>query len=89
MPIIVAGYLIINSGERDNFVEKSKDAIELARNHSACDDFSVSPDPCNPDRVNIFEKWSSSQALQDFRNEGDDSDVFDFVKSFHVNEYDI
>ncbi|MFN3237653.1 MAG: putative quinol monooxygenase [Pseudomonadales bacterium] len=89
MPIIVAGSLKLKPGTRDEFIEKSLDAISQARELDACEDFSVSPDPLDENRVNVFEKWSSRTSLAEFRNSGPDNDSFSLVESFNVNEYEI
>ena len=89
MAIIVAGKLNMKSGVRDKFIEKSRKAILQARGLESCEDFSVSPDPIDENRVNIFEKWSSRESLDDFRNSGPDNDSFSLVESFDVNEYEI
>jgi quinol monooxygenase YgiN len=89
MAIIVAGKLIIISGSRDEFIEKSVGAILLARKHYDCEDFSVSPDPVDENRVNIFEKWKSRSSLDEFRNSGPDNDSFSLVETFDVHEYEI
>ena len=89
MAIIIAGKLTIRSGSRDEFVEKSCEAMLLARQHEACDDFSVSPDQIDLNRVNIFEKWQSRSALNAFRGSGPESDFFSLVESFDVDEYEI
>lgn len=89
MPIIVAGKLRLKSGKRDEFIEKSIEAISLARSLDDCEDFSVSADPIDENRVNIFEKWKSRKSLEDFRNSGSDNESFSLVESFDVNEYEI
>jgi quinol monooxygenase YgiN len=89
MAIIVAGRLTIKPGRRDEFVARSIDAVEQARAHDSCEDFSVSADPVDSTRVNIFEKWQSRAALDAFRNAGPESDLFDLVESFDTNEYDV
>ena len=89
MPIIVAGQLTIKSKCRDAFIEQSRDAIMLARKDEACDDFSVSSDPIDVNRVNVFEKWKTRQALDAFRASGPANDTFSLVESFDVNEYEV
>ena len=89
MAIIVAGILAIKPGARDEFIERSRESILLARKNDACEDFSVSPDPIDFNRVNIFEKWNSHSALDDFRHSGAESDIFSLVEFFDVNEYEI
>ena len=89
VPIIVAGKLRIKSGKRDEFIQKSMEAISLARKLDACEDFSVSVDPIDENRVNIFEKWKSRETLEEFRNSGPDNDSFSLVESFNVNEHEV
>jgi quinol monooxygenase YgiN len=87
--LIVAGKLTIKCGSRDEFIEKSREAMLLARKNEACEDFSVSPDPIDSNRVNIFERWKSRSALDSFRDAGPESDVFSLVDVFEVNEYEV
>lgn len=89
MAIIVAGKLKLKRGSRDEFIEKSRDAISQARALDACEDFSVSPDPIDENRVNIFEKWIARAPLDEFRNSDTDNDSFSLVEYFDVHEYEI
>ncbi len=89
MAIIVAGKLKIKRGSRDEFIERSRKAISQARVLDACEDFSVSPDPIDENRVNIFEKWIARAPLDEFRNSDTDNDLFSLVESFDVHEYEI
>ncbi len=89
MAIIVTGYLHIKSGFRDDFVAKSQAMVVLARQHACCDDFSVSADAIDLNRVNIVEKWQSSSALEQFRSQGCEHDLFHWVERFTVSEYEV
>lgn len=89
MAIIVAGKLRLKPGSRGEFIEKSRDAMTQARSLDACEDFSVSPDPIDENRVNIFEKWVARAPLEEFRNSGPDNDSLSLVESFDINEYEI
>ena len=89
MPIIVAGKLIIKSGLRDRFIIESLESVSIARSNKSCEDFSVSPDLLEENRVNIFEKWCSLEALDAFRVAIPENDLFAMVESFQVNEYEI
>ena len=89
MPTIVSGKLRIKSGCRNEFIERSIHSIELARKTEGCSDFSVSSDPIDPDRVNVYEMWVSRKALEGFRNSGTEDDLFSLVESFDVSEYEI
>ena len=89
MTIIVAGKLQLKPGSRDEFIRLSREAILQARKLEACEDFSVSPDPIDENRVNIFEKWLSRHQLDAFRNSGPENASFSLVESFDVKEYEI
>jgi quinol monooxygenase YgiN len=89
MTKIVAGRLILKPGLRNEFIEASREAIINARKLEACEDFCVSPDPIDENRVNVFEKWKSQKALEEFRNSGPENNSFSLVETFDVNEYEI
>ena len=89
MAIIVAGKLILKPGSRDEFIEKSREAVLLARKNDACEDFSVSPDPIDMNRVNIFERWKSRSELNAFQDSGPENGLFSLVEYFDVHEYEI
>ena len=89
MSIIVAGKLEIQPGSRELFIQGSLASIAQARELNTCEEFSVSPDPIDDNRVNVFEKWSSRRALDAFRNAGPESKIFSLVESFDVKEYEI
>lgn len=73
--LIVSGRLYLKAGAMDAFLAASKEAVALARKTLGCRDFVMSPDPIEPDRVNIYEEWDSEKALLDFRGSGPDSDM--------------
>jgi len=85
----VVGKLIIKSGKREEFIEKSKEAIMQARQLATCVDFCVSADPVDPLRVNIFEKWRTRCSLEEFRKSGPADDSFSLVESFDIEEYEV
>jgi quinol monooxygenase YgiN len=89
MAIIVAGKLTIKPGSRDEFIDRSRKSIIQARSNGACEDFSVSPDPIDLDRVNVFEKWRSRADLVAFRDSGPESGISSLVESFDIVEYEI
>lgn len=89
MAIIVAGKLTLKPTSRDAFVEQSLASISLARLNKDCLDFSVSPDPIDKNRVNVYEHWLSRSALEEFRSSGPENDCFSLVLKFEVSEYEI
>lgn len=86
---IVAGYLRLRPGSRDEFIRMSEPAIGQARRDPECLDFSVSPDPLDADRVNIFELWSSQEELHRFRDEGPGEAMAELIVSATVKEWSV
>ena len=64
MALIVSGMIFLKPNQRDTFIEKSLESIALARDKEGCQDFAVSPDPVDPDRLNIHEKWINRKELE-------------------------
>ncbi len=85
--VIVGGKLSIAEGKRDEFIERSCNAVQQARANGDCVDFSVSADPIEPSRVNIFEAWASTEALEKFRGEGPDDSLSELIEGAEVAEY--
>jgi quinol monooxygenase YgiN len=85
--IIVAGKIYIKDDHRQEFLEKSKNAIMMARQTPGCIDFSVSPDILENHRVNIYEVWISEEHLDAFRGSGPDDDLSSMILRFEVNQH--
>ena len=68
--IIVSGRIHVTASERDAFLTASLEAIALARNAQGCLDFVVAADPIEPDRVNVYEEWTTEADLEAFRGAG-------------------
>lgn len=73
--IIIAGTLHVSPDDRDRYLDAVRDVADEARRFPGCLDFSQSPDPNDPGRINIFERWDSDEALLAFRNSGTDDDA--------------
>ncbi|NGO71480.1 putative quinol monooxygenase [Streptomyces boncukensis] len=67
MAVIVAGKVYVDPAERDAFVAGHGEVVAQGRARPGCLDLSISPDPVEPGRVNIFEYWESREALDTFR----------------------
>ncbi|MCD7058302.1 putative quinol monooxygenase [Pelagibacterium xiamenense] len=65
--VIVAGYLIVQPGERDDYVAAHADLVRRARTYPGCFDLSISADPVHPGRVNMYELWESEEELEAWR----------------------
>ena len=87
--IIVAGQLRVGREDRDAFLDRSRDAIQLARAARGCEDFFVVADPLDPERVNVYERWTDPAALQAFRGDGPDDELSALIVSADVTEFDV
>lgn len=82
----MTGYLVVDPRHRDRVVDLSRPAVEAARRTTGCLDFAVSPDPVDPARVNIAERWESRTALERFRGAGPAEDLDELVRDARVVE---
>jgi len=65
--IIIAGYILTEDDKRDAAVAAFADMIGRARTHDGCLDLSISADPIDPARINLFECWRDQPSLNDWR----------------------
>ena len=65
--IIIAGYSRIESGKRDAAVEAFAAMVGRARQQEGCLDLSISADPVDPERINLFECWRDQESWQAWR----------------------
>ena len=65
--IIIAGHTITESGKRDAAVRAFSDMLERARKHDGCLDLSISADPLDADRINVFELWRDRESPDAWR----------------------
>lgn len=72
--IIVAGYLEVDPDERAAYLEATFDVARLARAFPGCLDFGQFADPLAPDRIVVYERWDSDEALLAFRSSGPDDE---------------
>ncbi|SNR90322.1 Antibiotic biosynthesis monooxygenase [Haloechinothrix alba] len=87
--LIVAGHLEVDSQDRDHYVRECKPVVEQARRAPGCLDFSITADPIEADRVNIYERWESDAKLEAFRGSGPDDGLNGRIRSAHVWKYRI
>jgi quinol monooxygenase YgiN len=65
--LIIAGHLVLDSADRQAYLDLTHDVTRQARATEGCLDFVQSADPLDPTRVNIFERWSAEAAMIAFR----------------------
>ncbi|MFD0854379.1 putative quinol monooxygenase [Actinomadura adrarensis] len=87
--IIIAGRLYVASGARQSYLDGCRKAIEMARAAPGCLDFTLSADPIEPDRINVFERWESDEALERFRGEGPEDEQAAQIRAAEVNRFRI
>lgn len=87
--IVVTGHLVVNPTDRDRVLALSLPSVEEARRNPACLDFAVSPDPVDPERVNVAERWESRSDLETFRGEGPAGELGSLIREARVVEYEV
>ena len=87
--VIVAGHVIVDREQRDDYLAGCVQVVQQARGTSGCLDFSISGDLLDATRVNVFERWESQDAVEAFRGSGPSDDQGDAIVSASVAEYDV
>lgn len=87
--VIVAGHLVVDPTERDDYLSGCVDVVRQARRAPGCLDFSLSGDIVDPGRINIFERWESQGAVEAFRGSGTSDEQGAAIVSAAVAEYDV
>jgi quinol monooxygenase YgiN len=87
--IIVSGHLSMDAAARPAYLEGCVAVVEAARRAPGCLDFAVCPDPLDPGRVVIVERWESTAAVEAFRGSGPSDDQQAVVTGAEVAEYDV
>lgn len=87
--LIVSGRLYLKPGTRDRFLSSCVASIRLARLAHGCLDFSVSADPIDPDRANVYEAWTDSSSLLTFREGSADDPLFALIVRADVQRHEV
>jgi quinol monooxygenase YgiN len=61
--LIVGGWFEVDPSERDAFVAGRLDSVRSSRAEQGCIEYTVAPDPANPGRVILFERWEDQASL--------------------------
>jgi len=90
--IIVAGYFDVDPGQREQFLESRAEAMRISRSEAGCITYAFSPDPLDPGRVLLYERWESKAALADhltaMRQRPRPPDVVE-VRASELQQYEI
>ena len=65
--VIVAGWYTVAPEKRDEVVASCTALVQRARAAPGCLDLSISEDPVDPSRINMFELWRSEADLRAWR----------------------
>jgi quinol monooxygenase YgiN len=87
--VIVAGHVVVDPQERDDYLSECVEVVRQARRARGCLDFALSADLVEPGRVNIFERWESQAAVEAFRGSGPSDEQGAALLSASVAEYDV
>ena len=87
--VIVAGHLVVDPQQRDDYLSGCAEVVRRARRSAGCLDFAISADLLEPGRINVFERWASRAAVEAFRGNGPSDDQGAAIQSGTVIEYDV
>jgi quinol monooxygenase YgiN len=87
--IIVAGHLQVSPEHRTAYLDDCRAVVELARTTRGCHDFALSPDPVEPGRINIFERWRSVEDVESFRGSSPGGPDAATIVNAHVEQYEV
>ncbi len=87
--VIVAGYLVVEPQQRDEYLLGCEAVVQQARQTPGCLDFAISADLIERDRINIFERWESLSAVEEFRGDGVSEEQQGAIVDASVSEYHV
>jgi quinol monooxygenase YgiN len=87
--IIVAGWLRVNEGQRQPYLDACRPVIEAARRTRGCLDFYLSADPLEDDRINVFERWKDIESVERFRGSGPSDEQQAVIVEAQVHQHDV
>jgi quinol monooxygenase YgiN len=61
--ILVTGTITVEPDERDAFIEAAKAGMRTSRAEDGCEEFVLAPDPIEPSRVVLSQRWRDRAAL--------------------------
>jgi quinol monooxygenase YgiN len=87
--IIIAGELRVDPSERDRYLTGVAGITEQARSATGCLDFVQAPDPLDPARITVYERWESDGDLHRFRETPGPSPDLPEIRAADVRKYRI
>lgn len=68
--LIIAGHLVVNPIDRDDYVANCVTVVEAARAAPGCLDYSITADSLDRSAIRIYERWEDEDQLLSFRGSG-------------------
>ncbi len=87
--IIIAGELRVAPAERDRYLDGVAAVTRQARSADGCLDFVQAPDPLDPGRITVYERWESDDDLHRFRQAPGPAPDLPAIRSADVRKYRI
>ena len=87
--VIVSGHLIVDEGAREDYLAGCAHVVAQGRRAPGCLDFAISADLLDPGRINVFERWASQSAVEEFRGGATGEDQGAMIRSASVSECDV
>lgn len=85
--IVVAGHLRVAADERNTYLDSCRSVVAAARNTDGCLAFAISADLVDPERINIYERWTDTDTLQRFRDHGPADDQTAAIIDARIDEF--
>ena len=87
--LIIAGHLVVDPAERDEYVASCVPVVEAARAAPGCLDFAITGDTTDPSRVLVYERWEDEEQLLAFRGSGPSDEQQGTILDADVKRYTI
>jgi quinol monooxygenase YgiN len=85
--VIIAGYMLVDEGQRDAYVEARRDLVRRARAFEGCIDLAITADPVDRRRVNNLEVWASAEVLNAGRAEANPPQIGIEPADMHMRRF--
>ncbi|WNG79546.1 antibiotic biosynthesis monooxygenase family protein [Mycobacterium sp. ITM-2016-00316] len=87
--VIVAGHITVDPAQRETYLAGCVSVVAAARRAAGCLDFAIAADLVESGRINIFERWESQAAVEQFRGSGPSDEQGTALRSAAMAEYDV
>ncbi|MCW2760300.1 MAG: hypothetical protein JWR85_501 [Marmoricola sp.] len=85
--VIVSGHIEVSPEDRAAYLATCVPVVEAARQAEGCLDFALSADLVDVGRINVFERWETEEAVNDFRGAGVGDDQSSMILGADVREF--